>query len=149
MSELKGFTIRVYGLLENSEGETLVLKENIVGSIYNKFPGGGLELGEGIGDALIREFKEELDLDVELGDHVYTTDYFIESAFRPGYQVIAIYYKVKSIGTPKIMDPDIKELFWLSPSSQGEELHLESDRKAWMTVAQKRRAALIRKRLKQ
>lgn len=149
MSELKAFTIRVYGLLENGDGETLILTESIGGKLFNKLPGGGVELGEGIADALIREFKEELDLDVELGDHVYTTEYFIESAFKPGYQVIAVYYKVRSNGEPKIMDPDIKETLWLKSSSNGDELHLESDRKAWLIEAKKNRAVFLRKKLKQ
>lgn len=37
---------------------------------------------------------EELGLKVEVRDHIYTTDFFQESAFRPGDQIIAIYYRV-------------------------------------------------------
>ena len=59
------FTIRVYGILINEEKQVLVSDEFIRGNYYTKFPGGGLELGEGTRDCLKREFKEEMNLDVQ------------------------------------------------------------------------------------
>lgn len=88
------FTIRVYGILINDENEILVSDEHIRGGYYTKFPGGGLEEGEGTRDCLKREFKEEMDLDVEVGDHIYTTDFYLKSAFNPDDQIISIYYFV-------------------------------------------------------
>ena len=69
----------------------------IRGKYYTKFPGGGLEYGEGTRDCLKREFLEELNLKVEVGDHLYTTDYFQVSAFNPDHQIISIYYFVKAL----------------------------------------------------
>jgi ADP-ribose pyrophosphatase YjhB (NUDIX family) len=86
------FTIRVYGILFNENKQVLVSDEYIRGSYYTKFPGGGLEFGEGTRDCLQREFKEEINLDVRIGEHIYTTDIFQMSAFRPEDQIIAIYY---------------------------------------------------------
>ena len=86
------FTIRVYGILINEQRQVLVSDEYIKGKYYTKFPGGGLDLGEGTRDCLKREFKEEMDLDVSIGDHIYTTDFFQMSAFKPEDQIIAIYY---------------------------------------------------------
>jgi 8-oxo-dGTP diphosphatase len=86
------FTIRVYGILINEKKEVLVSDEYIRGDYYTKFPGGGLEFGEGTRDCLKREFKEEMDLEVEICGHIYTTDYFQISAFNPGQQIISIYY---------------------------------------------------------
>lgn len=89
------FNVRVYGILINDENQILVSDEYIRGNFYTKFPGGGLELGEGTRDCLKREFKEEMDLSVEVGDHLYTTDFYQMSAFNPGDQIISIYYFVK------------------------------------------------------
>lgn len=86
------FNVRVYGILLNEQNQVLVADEYIRGSYYTKFPGGGLEFGEGTRDCLKREFKEEMDLDVRIGDHIYTTDFFQMSAFTPDQQIIAIYY---------------------------------------------------------
>lgn len=132
MDQLQGFTIRVYGLLTNETGELLILSENIRGKLYNKFPGGGLELGEGLKDALIREFKEELDIDIEVKDHVYTTDCFIRSAFRPELQVIAVYYSVITKQNITILDPDIVEAMWVPVNTASRDLlSLETDRSAF------------------
>jgi 8-oxo-dGTP diphosphatase len=92
------FNIRVYGILINEKKQVLVSDEFIRGQYFTKFPGGGLELGEGTRDCLVREFMEEMDLAVETGDHIYTTDYFQLSAFRAGDQIISIYYFVKALG---------------------------------------------------
>jgi ADP-ribose pyrophosphatase YjhB (NUDIX family) len=86
------FNIRVYGILINEQKQVLVSDEFIRGNYYTKFPGGGLEFGEGTRDCLKREFKEEMDLEVKIGDHIYTTDFFQLSAFNPEHQIISIYY---------------------------------------------------------
>src|ERR1700722_20046254 len=91
------FNLRVYGVLLGEKGEVLVSDEFIRGNYYTKFPGGGLEFGEGTRDCLKREFKEEMDLDVAVGDHLYTTDYFQMSAFNPDHQIISIYYWVTAL----------------------------------------------------
>ena len=91
------FNIRVYGVLINDTKQVLVSDEYIRGSYYTKFPGGGLEFGEGTKDCLRREFMEEMNLKIEVGDHLYTTDYFQLSAFHPDHQIISIYYHVKPL----------------------------------------------------
>jgi 8-oxo-dGTP diphosphatase len=88
------FNIRVYGVLINEKDQVLVSDEYIRGNYFTKFPGGGLEFGEGTRDCLRREFLEEMNLNVEVGEHFYTTDYFQLSAFHPGHQIISIYYLV-------------------------------------------------------
>ena len=94
---MERFNIRVYGILINEQKEVLVSDEFIRGNYYTKFPGGGLELGEGTRDCLKREFMEEMGLKVEVGEHLYTTDFFQMSAFRPDHQIISIYYMVKPL----------------------------------------------------
>jgi ADP-ribose pyrophosphatase YjhB (NUDIX family) len=85
-------SVRVYGILLNESGQVLVSDEYIRGDYFTKFPGGGLEFGEGTRDCLIREFKEEMDLAVSIGEHLYTTDFFQMSAFNPEHQILSIYY---------------------------------------------------------
>ena len=91
------FNIRVYGILINDQKQVLVSDEYIRGMYITKFPGGGLELGEGTRDCLKREFLEEMNLNVEVGEHIYTTDFFQISAFNSGHQIISIYYFVKAL----------------------------------------------------
>ncbi len=91
------FNVRVYGILINEKKQVLVSDEFIRGKYYTKFPGGGLEFGEGTRDCLKREFKEEMDLNVEVKEHLYTTDYFQMSAFNPDHQIVSIYYFVKAL----------------------------------------------------
>jgi len=88
------FNIRVYGIIITDDKQVLVSDEFIRGAYITKFPGGGLELGEGTRDCLKREMKEELNLEVEIGDHIYTTDFYQQSAFNPAHQIISIYYFV-------------------------------------------------------
>jgi ADP-ribose pyrophosphatase YjhB (NUDIX family) len=91
------FNVRVYGILINEFREVLVSDEWIRGGFYTKFPGGGLEFGEGTRDCLAREFMEEMNLRVEVGAHLYTTDFFQMSAFNPSHQILSIYYQVKAL----------------------------------------------------
>ena len=91
------FTIRVYGILINENKQVLVSDEWIRGMQITKFPGGGLELGEGTRDCLKREFMEEMNLNVAIGDHIYTTDFYQMSAFNNAQQIISIYYFAKAL----------------------------------------------------
>jgi 8-oxo-dGTP diphosphatase len=95
-------TLRVYGILINEKKQVLVSDEYIRGNYYTKFPGGGLEFGEGTRDCLKREFKEEMNLKVETEEHLYTTDFYQPSAFRPNQQIVSIYYYVKALGEIKV-----------------------------------------------
>jgi ADP-ribose pyrophosphatase YjhB (NUDIX family) len=91
------FNIRVYGILINDRRQVLVSDEFIRGNQYTKFPGGGLEFGEGTRDCLAREFMEEMNLKVIVGRHIYTTDFFQISAFNPGHQIVSIYYEATAM----------------------------------------------------
>jgi ADP-ribose pyrophosphatase YjhB (NUDIX family) len=85
-------SVRVYGVLRDKQGRVLVSDEKIRGDLFTKFPGGGLEFGEGTRDCLVRELKEELNLSVQADDHIYTTDFFQRSAFNEAHQILSIYY---------------------------------------------------------
>jgi 8-oxo-dGTP diphosphatase len=90
------FNVRVYGLLINDRNEILISDEQEYGMQFIKFPGGGLEYGEGLIEGLKREFVEECNVEVEVINHFYTTDFFVKSAFNDS-QIISVYYLVKNI----------------------------------------------------
>jgi ADP-ribose pyrophosphatase YjhB (NUDIX family) len=100
--QINKFNIRVYGILINELDQVLVTDEFIKGHKITKFPGGGLEFGEGTIDCIIREFMEETNNEVEVIDHFYTTDYFQVSAYNESHQIISIYYMVKPVDSFKI-----------------------------------------------
>lgn len=96
------FNVRVYGLLINQKNEVLVSDEQSGGRTFSKFPGGGLELGEGLKDALKREFMEECNAEIEVLGHLYTTDFYEQSSFNDS-QILSIYYLVKETD-PLLLD---------------------------------------------
>lgn len=71
--------------------------EFIYEKYITKFPGGGLQFGEGTIDCLKREMIEETGQEVEVLEHFYTTDFFVPSAFDPTKQVISIYYLIRFV----------------------------------------------------
>jgi len=100
----KPFNIRVYGLLIHNN-QVLVTDEFLMDMEITKFPGGGLEFGEGTIECIIREFYEELNINVSVTNHFYTTDFFVKSAFNDT-QVISIYYIVSTENPEQIITVD-------------------------------------------
>lgn len=93
---IERFNVRAYGILLNDRQQVLISDEIIQGKRYTKFPGGGLHFGEGVLDCIKREFMEEAEIEVEVREHIYTTDFFQPSMFDDDSQVLSIYYLVKS-----------------------------------------------------
>lgn len=81
-------------MLINDRGEILISDEREYGMEFTKFPGGGLEFGEGLVDGLKREYIEECGLYVDVVRHIHTTDRFFKSAFNNS-QVVGVYYLVR------------------------------------------------------
>lgn len=137
------FTIRVYGILQH-QGRILVSDELIKGRRVTKFPGGGLEFGEGLKDGLIREIQEEIGVEAMDLVHFYTTDFFQQSTFheRP-MQVLSVYYtfRVAYLEALPIVaepflgveeDPDQEVFRWLDlATSRAEDFSLPIDRVVW------------------
>ena len=128
----KPFNVRVYALLEH-ENKILIINEPFQNQLIYKFPGGGLEFGEGTRECLVREFKEELNLEVEIGEHFYTQDFFQQNAFNPEEQILLVYYKAKTTAEAleelKVMDDDIQALVWKPIEDlKAEEMTLAADK---------------------
>ena len=87
------FIIRVYGLIINRKNEILISDEYVLKTLMTKFPGGGLEFGEGPVDCLKREFREECEgQEIDNIRHFYTTDFYQRALFYEDAQLISIYY---------------------------------------------------------
>jgi 8-oxo-dGTP diphosphatase len=100
------YNIRVYGICINEKDEVLLTDERRGRYVMTKFPGGGHHFGEGLADALKREFLEEAALEVEVLDLLYINDFLQISAFNPKDQLISIYYRVRprEVSTLKVTD---------------------------------------------
>lgn len=107
------FNIRVYALLINEKNEVLVTDEFRFGMEMTKFPGGGLQWGEGTIDCLKRECREELGCEIEVIRHFYTTDFFQQAAFYEKHQLLSIYYIVRNITplVPPLKGENTKKMF--------------------------------------
>lgn len=113
---MRKFNVRVYGLLVH-DNHIIITDEVIGGQLITKFPGGGLEFGESTIDCLKREFIEEMNLEVEVVSHFYTTDFFVPSAFDDS-QIISIYYKVSAkpdlLNNVSVFNNSQQSFKWLS-----------------------------------
>jgi len=103
-------------LIINDKNETLLAKrglksKNEVG-VWSK-PGGAVEFGEKVEDAVIREIKEELDVDIELVRLLGFTNHIIK---EEGQHWVTFNYLARIIGGgPRIMEPEkISEIKWFN-----------------------------------
>lgn len=111
--------VRVYAAVLKNRC-VLALQEEYAGQQLLKFPGGGLEFGEGILDCLHREFEEELNLKIENLKHFYTQEEFLVSRFRPNEQLLTIYYiaEIVDVDDLIIRDACIEKIEWVSLDSE-------------------------------
>ena len=112
---INSFNIRVYAACIKDK-KLFTSFEEYVGEKLIKLPGGGLEFGEGTVECLKREFAEELNLEIENIQHLYTQEDFIISKFKQNQQLLTIYYTadIKDESALKIMDSTIENTKWIS-----------------------------------
>jgi 8-oxo-dGTP diphosphatase len=108
------FNLRVYALIVNQFDEILLSDEYRNGCFFTKFPGGGVEYGEGIFDALKRELEEEISLSIETATFFFVNDFIQVSAFSAQDQLIAFYYLIKikktAVSTSNYLIPFSEEI---------------------------------------
>ena len=106
--------LRAYGIWLGEDGRVLLCRERFRGGWVVKFPGGGLEPGEGLAGCLQREFLEETGLEIEIIRHYYTTDFFVPDLTDPSRAVVSVYFLVKPVAyaaLPAAADGAL-EFFW-------------------------------------
>ncbi len=121
--------VRVYGLCIQDR-KILALHEMYAGQALTKFPGGGLEFGEGLTDCLQREFLEELNVRIENIRHFYTQEDFLKSRFRKNEQLLIIYYLCDIIRGEQleIMPSSIEKTEWIPLHNEENPFPLPIDR---------------------
>lgn len=124
--------VRVYCCIVKNQ-KVLVLHEEYVGQHLMKFPGGGLEMGEGVLECLQRELDEELNLKIVNIKHLYTQEDFQISRFRDNEQLLSIYYTadMQSEDDLLIRDMMIERIEWLDLHTEENPLPLPIDRIAF------------------
>ncbi len=101
METTTNITIRVYGIIFIEKNKILISDEIVHGDYITKFPGGGLQYGEGTIEALKREAIEECNQTIEVIEHFYTTDFFQPAFYLPNTQVLSIYYLARFTEKPQ------------------------------------------------
>lgn len=107
--------VRIYATVLKDR-KVLALQEEYAGDQLLKFPGGGLEFGEGAIECLEREFEEELNLKIKNVQHLYTQENFLVSRFRENEQLLTIYYLAAIVDETDLLirDACIEKIEWIS-----------------------------------
>ena len=104
------FHVGVYGILIKDKKILLIKKSRGAYKGMFDLPGGGIEFGEKIEDALKREFKEETGITIKdysfFGNNEYFCDYINESDEPRKLHHIGIYYIVSASFDKIKTDPD-------------------------------------------
>lgn len=108
--------IKVIGsaLIKNQDGKYLAVRLNkeMVGGVLVP-PGGKLEDNETVRECVIREVKEELNVDIE----ITKLEAITEEEYEDGYWIFVLYGARIINGTPTIMEPEkIIEVRWVDIS---------------------------------
>ncbi|MFN3952380.1 MAG: NUDIX hydrolase [Thermaurantimonas sp.] len=127
------FSIRVYAIIDSEDSNHIVAcREQLSNIEMIKFPGGGLEWGEGVEDCLRRELKEELGLVFFEAHQLMVYEKAVISIFNPDVTVIPVYYKVNPLQSLEISNREIIQLLSIPKNENGASiLTFENDREAF------------------
>lgn len=106
--------IEVAAAVIESDGQILICRrregERFGG--FWEFPGGKIEEGESPEEALGREIREELDLDIDVGDRIASFSY---GEPPDGFVLIGFFARLKP-ETPELILKDHAEARWVRPA---------------------------------
>ncbi|SNZ08621.1 8-oxo-dGTP diphosphatase [Persephonella hydrogeniphila] len=96
--------IQLFDSNENFQGIVLIERKNP--PLGLAIPGGFVEIGESVENALVREMKEETDLDVEI---IRLLGVYSDPKRDPRFHTVSIAFVCKAYGSPKAQS-DAKEV---------------------------------------
>ncbi len=112
------FRVALYGVLVEN-GRVLLTDTVVPSGVITNFPGGGLELGESPLEAVAREFREETQIEVEVGELLFCSQRFQQNPEYPDEQLMHIYYRVRRV-SGEVVDrgnnDDVVSVRWTSPA---------------------------------
>ncbi len=88
---MKQIRVRVAGVLENN-GEILMIAHQKNGRKYWLLPGGGVDYGETFQEALKREFKEEVNLNIGVKSLLFISESIAPDSSR---HIVNIFFEVE------------------------------------------------------
>jgi len=87
--------VRVAALLVDRDGQVVVVRHRFGASTYHLLPGGGVDFGETLAAALVREVAEETGLECEVGRPVLLNDTIAPDGLR---HVVNITFEAHIVG---------------------------------------------------
>ncbi len=111
--------IAAKAIIINDTNEVLLLREaktNVDGTNAGKYllPGGRIEMGEKIFDALQREVREETGLSVAVGEPVFVSEWFPVIRGVPN-QIVGIFFACKPLTLEIILSAEHDHFVWADP----------------------------------
>ena len=85
------------------DGKIVLVRHEKYGKTYWVLPGGGVDFGESLEEAAVREVKEEINLDIAVDKLVFVNDSLPEDLHR---HVVNVYFTGRILGGELKLGPD-------------------------------------------
>jgi nucleoside triphosphatase len=100
----------------NDKGELFLIKTHKWKDKYC-VPGGHIEVGETIEQALIREAKEETGLDVSKPEYICLWEFINEKDFHVTRHMLFLNHKVKAVSNEVTLNDEAQDFIWVTPKN--------------------------------
>ena len=105
----------VSAFIFNSEGELLLIKSHKWKGMYT-IPGGHMEIGETLEQALKREVKEEAGIEINNIKLICILDYMPDGDYWKKKQMIFINYLARTSSKKITLNEEAQEYLWIKPA---------------------------------